>query len=117
VSHGQPASFPKHARLRRRGDYLRVQRDGRRHHTDQFVVLTAPGSAPNSRVGITVSSKVGNAVVRNRVKRVLREIVRQAWRDVAPAADIVIIAKPGAAQTTHAKAATQLRRVLGVRGA
>lgn len=117
VSPGRPASFPKHARLRKRGDYLRVQRDGRRHHTDQFVVLIAPSSGPNTRIGITVSTRVGNAVVRNRVKRVLREILRASWREISPAGDVVIIAKPAAAQTTHAKAGTQLKRALGLRGA
>jgi ribonuclease P protein component len=114
VTPSRPASFPKHARLRSRGEYLRVQRDGRRQHTEQFVVLTASAACLNSRIGITVSSRVGNAVVRNRVKRLVREIAREAWRAMDPPGDVVIIAKPSAAETTHAKAAIQLRRALGV---
>jgi ribonuclease P protein component len=115
VSCGALATFPKHARLRKRGDYLRVQQRGRRIHTDHFVVLTDTG-AGNSRIGITVSTRIGNAVVRNRVKRMIREIVRASWRRIQPPGDVVIIAKPGAAQTTHAKAATELKRALGVDG-
>jgi ribonuclease P protein component len=108
------ASFPKRARLRKRDDFLRVQRVGRRHHTEHFVVLRAPGSGSTCRIGITVSTRVGDAVVRNRVKRIVREIVRVAWRDLQPPDDLVVIAKPGAAQTTHANAAQQLRRALGL---
>jgi ribonuclease P protein component len=117
VNERTPASLPKHARLRKRGEYLRVQATGRRHHTEHFVVLSAPGEAAGSRVGITVSARVGNAVVRNRVKRMLREILRASWRRIEPSADIVVIAKPSAAQATHAKAATELRRALGITGA
>jgi ribonuclease P protein component len=112
-----PASLPKHARLRKRGEYLRVQGVGRRHHTEHFVVLTAPGAREgSSRVGITVSTRVGNAVVRNRVKRMLREILRISWRRIAPPADVVVIAKPNAAQASHDTAATELRRALGIVG-
>jgi ribonuclease P protein component len=112
VTSRRSLSFPKHARLRKRGDYLRVQQQGRRQHTDCFVVLRAP--AASSRIGITVSTRIGNAVARNRVKRMVREIVRASWRSIDPPGDVVIIAKPGAAQTTHAKAALQLKRALGI---
>ena len=108
------ASWPARARLRKRSEFLRVQRDGERRHTEQFVLLAASGREQESRIGITVSSKVGNAVVRNRLKRLVREVVRGLWRDIEPPRDIVVIAKPNAAETTHAKAATQLRRALGV---
>jgi ribonuclease P protein component len=67
-----------------------------------------------SRLGVTVSSRVGNAVVRNRIKRLVREIFRE-WRQYLGAAlDIVVIAKPDAAHITHAQAATELQRALGV---
>ena len=79
------------------------------------MVLTAASSWPNARLGITVSSKVGNAVVRNRVKRIVREVVRNLWRDIEAPGDVVIIAKLDAAKTTHVHAATQLRRALGIR--
>ncbi len=79
------------------------------------MVLTAWNLRPNSRLGITVSTRVGGAVVRNRVKRLVREVLRLAWRDLEPSGDIVVIAKPGAARATHAEAAIQLRRALGLR--
>jgi ribonuclease P protein component len=116
VSERSSASFPKRARLRKRDEFLRVQRVGRRNHTEHFVVLRAPGLGSTGRIGITVSTRVGNAVVRNRIKRLVREIVRGAWRGLQPPDDIVVIAKPGAAQTTHANAAQQLGRALGLDG-
>ena len=110
----RPGTFPKRARLRTRGDYLRVQREGERQHTEDFVVLRAAGRSADSRIGITVSARVGNAVMRNRVKRLLREVLRVWWRQIRPPADVVVIAKPCAARTSHEKAAAQLRRALGI---
>lgn len=113
MSEREPASFPKRARLRKRNEFLRVQHDGHRQHTDHFVVLRARGSGPVGRIGITVSTRVGNAVERNRVKRLVREVVRAVWRRLPPD-DVVVIAKPSAAQTTHANAERQLRQALGI---
>ena len=108
------STFPKLARIRKRHEFLRVQSDGNRQHTEQFVVLKTAARHGTSRIGITVSTRVGNAVVRNRVKRLVREILRTVWRDLDPPLDVVVIAKPGAAQTTHAKASIQLKRALGL---
>ncbi len=72
-----------------------MQQRGRRIHSGELVVLALASGTPRPRIGITVSSKVGNAVERNRVKRWIRE----AWRGVAgdlPAIDLVVIARPAA---------------------
>ena len=107
-------AYPKAARVRRRREFLALQRHGQRRHTPRFVVVQAPADGPISRLGVTVSSRVGNAVVRNRVKRLVREIFRERRRMLRQALDIVVIAKPDAAQITHAQAASELERVLGV---
>ena len=68
--------FPKSARLRKRREFLRLQRHGVRVYGPRFIFHFLPARSRCSRIGLTVSRKVGNSVVRNRVKRWMRE----AWR-------------------------------------
>jgi ribonuclease P protein component len=107
-------AYPKAVRLRRRREFLTLQGRGRRRHTPSFVVVHVPAEGSTSRLGVTVSSRVGNAVVRNRIKRLVREIFRGRRPDLPAALDIVVIAKPHAAHITHAQAASELERALGV---
>lgn len=74
---GRDESFPKHCRILRRGEFLRIQGQGHRVHGKRLVFQFLPASGRESRVGITVSKKVGNAVVRNRIKRWIREAFRR----------------------------------------
>ena len=105
-------SYPKAVRLRRRADFLAVQREGRRRHSEHLVIIRRAAPGPCSRLGVTVSKRVGNAVVRSRVKRLLREVFRARRGDIEPPADVVVIAKPGADTLTYAQAATEFVRAL-----
>jgi ribonuclease P protein component len=105
-------TYPKQARIRRRGEFLALQRQGRRRHTTHLVVIRRPGAGVVSRLGVTVSSRVGNAVVRNRVKRMLRELFRQCRAELVPAEDVLVIAKPGAGTLTHAQVATEFSQAV-----
>ncbi len=72
-----------------------MQQRGRRIYSGELLVLALASGTPRPRIGITVSSKVGNAVERNRVKRWIRE----GWRSISPelpAVDVVVIARPAA---------------------
>jgi len=62
-----------------------------------LLILFLPGRTATSRFGITVSRKVGNAVIRNRVKRWLREGIRRHRTQVSGCWDVVFIANPRAA--------------------
>lgn len=89
--------FPKSERLLKRGDFLRLSARGRKVHAAHFIVIREDRDGASVRVGITVSRKTGNAVVRNRIKRMVREFYRLN-KGLFAAADYNIIAKPGAAR-------------------
>ena len=108
--------YPREQRLRRRVDYRRVQDQGRRIHRGCLVALVLPGESSRTRVGITVSRKVGNAVIRNRVKRHLREAIRHQQDGVAGLWDVVFIARASAAQATGAELARQVDAVFAELG-
>ena len=96
-------SFGPERRIRRRADFLRVQAIGQRASTAHFVMLVASREAAAARtscarLGIVVTRKIGNAVQRNRIKRVCRECFR-AWPDLVPdGIDLVVIARSGASE-------------------
>jgi ribonuclease P protein component len=69
----------------------------------------ADGDEPPTRIGFSVSRRVGGAVVRNQVKRRLREIVRKRLSHVAPGWDIVITARASAAEAEYGALEEDLR--------
>jgi ribonuclease P protein component len=88
-------TYPRAARLRRRREFLQVQQRGRRLYAGEVLVLALKTGVARPRIGITVSSKIANAVGRNRVKRWVREAFRAVRRDLPPV-DLVVIARRGA---------------------
>ena len=73
------------------------------------MILRAPGRSPGAtRLGVTVSRRVGNAVVRNRVKRQIREWFRRVGREALTGSDVVVIARPGAGALDGAASAREL---------
>ncbi len=80
--------------LQNRADFLRLNR-GRKTVTPYFILRSAamPEAGEGARVGYTVTTKCGNAVVRNRIKRRLRALVREIFpANAAPGTDYVFIA-------------------------
>lgn len=87
--------FPKRLRLRKRREFLAVQRGGLRVTTPHFIVYGRQNRRGTPRVGVTVSKKVGKAVVRNRVKRWVREAFRLNRGQVHGSMDLVMVARQG----------------------
>jgi len=132
--------FGRSDRLRDSRDYRRVSRRGQRRSSDAFVVLRARrsdattdsrsgekpgrnprdrGSVPGStraRIGITASRKVGNAVVRNRIKRRVRAWYRRHRDGLRPDEDIVVIARKPASLLGGHEIDALLCRMLGLSG-
>lgn len=88
--------FPKSARLLDSADFRRVTASGRRRGGRFFLLFAMETSRLDSRIGLTVSRKVGKAVVRSRVKRQVREFFRLTRHTFLPALDCVVIARPQA---------------------
>jgi ribonuclease P protein component len=108
-------NFPKTARLRKRPEFLRLSRTGRKDHSGNFVVVTKVNDTGQTRLGVTVSSKVGNAVVRNRVKRLVREFFRRHRRELVRGLDVLVIAKENAKDITFSRVVDELTKGLADR--
>ena len=94
VAGGPKGRFPSSSRVRKRVEFLAIQDGGQRVSTARFVLILSVARGESSpRLGITASRRVGNAVVRNRAKRLVREAFR-ATRELWPeGVDLVVIVK------------------------
>ena len=108
-------------RIARRLDFLAAEKRGRKQAGPHFVFFLNPRTSPGaatapSRLGLTVSRRVGNAVVRNRVKRWIREAYRRQARTLPAGHDLVVIARPAAATVGYAATFQTLERLAEKRG-
>ena len=98
----QGEGFPKALRLLRRYEFLKVQEGGQKFSADCLLALVKRNGRGYTRLGLTVSSKVGNAVVRVRLRRLLRELFRKR-RDRWPGGmHLVVVARPSAREASFA---------------
>ena len=88
-------AFPHKVRIVKSSDYRVLYRDGRKIQSERFVLFGRENNIGHHRLGITVSKRVGGAVVRNRVKRLFREIFRRSSVEIPSQYDIVVNAKSG----------------------
>jgi len=99
-------------RLRGRSQFDQARRQGKCWTHRLVVLCVVPNALGSSRFGFSVSKRVGGAVVRNRVRRRLREIVRLRLPAIASGWDVVLIARPPIAQAQFGQIETAVERLL-----
>ena len=102
--------------VKQNGDFRRIYRRGRSAVTGGMVVYCLKNKKGMSRLGVTVSTKVGHAVVRNRVRRRFRELYRLHRGELLPGYDIIIVARVRAAAMPYQKLERQYLRCLAELG-
>lgn len=114
-SEGAPAAeqgFPREVRLVRRGSFDAVYRAGKRFSSSHFTVFVRSNELTFSRFGFSIKKALGGAVVRNRIRRRLREMVRCHRQEIPAGWDIVIHPKSKVATAEYAGLAEELVRLL-----
>ncbi|ANE46027.1 ribonuclease P [Paenibacillus swuensis] len=103
----------KEMRLTRKEDFNKVYRYGTSFANHQLVVYMLPQkSVETVRVGISVSKKIGNAVIRNRMRRLIKEITRHHEEALKPHYDLVFIVRKPAVDMEYAQLEKSLLHVL-----
>jgi ribonuclease P protein component len=107
-----PLEFPREARLVRRGEFDAVYRAGRRRSSSHFTVFFRANQLPRSRFGFSFKKTLGGAVVRNRIRRRVREIVRCHRQEIPAGWDIVIHPKNAVVRAPFGTLTADLLRLL-----
>lgn len=97
-------------RLRKSKDFATVRRDGRSWPSHYLVLVARPNNLETTRFGFSVGKRVGNAVVRNKVKRRLRESARLS--NVPGGWDLVFIARKDCSSANYQQLAESMSRLL-----
>ena len=107
----RPHAFPKQLRLLRRNEFRQVYEEGRRRSTPLCTVFFRSNGLAASRLGLTVPAAVGNAVLRNRMKRRVREVFRLNQTSIPAGWDIVVNPRKGVAQIPFVALQRELMRL------
>lgn len=100
-------------RLSRAAEFDRVYKHGRSQASRHLVVYVFPDEAVGApRIGLSVPRKVGTAVERNRVKRLLREAFEQARAELGEGYDVVVVARPAASELAQREGLAGVQRAL-----
>ena len=99
-------------RLTRSTDFKRVRRDGKSYARPLVVLIAIENQLPISRVGVAAGRSVGNAVKRNRAKRLIRAAARELHPQIVSGWDLVIIARAPIIQIKMPQVRTALQELL-----
>ncbi|PYU08207.1 MAG: ribonuclease P protein component [Acidobacteria bacterium] len=106
--------YPRGARLVRKADFDAVYRNGKRRSSSHFTVFLKANELPESRFGFSIKRALGGAVVRNRMRRRIREVIRLHREEISAGWDFVIHPKSNVENAPFAVLENDLVRLLGV---
>ena len=104
--------YPRDARLVQKAQFDAVYRSGKRRSSSHFTAFLKANSLPQSRFGFSIKKALGSAVVRNRIRRRVREIVRLHREELPAGWDIVIHPKSSVVKTPFAALEADFLRLL-----
>lgn len=102
--------------LKKNEDFRRIYRQKKSKADNRFVVYTARNDTNNLRLGISVSKKVGNSVVRHRIKRLVKECCRLNRDNFITGYDIVVVARQGAKESTYKETCDSILKLFKILG-
>lgn len=102
----------KALRLTKNLEFINIYKSGRRVSSLFFVMYIKKNDLGYSRLGVSVSKKVGKSVIRNKIKRQIKEIVRQNYDFINSGWDIVFSVKPAAVQLNYAQMEKEIINLL-----
>jgi len=105
-------TFGKEERIRRRVEFQRISQEGVKYQTKHFWVYVCPNRLPYRRLGITAGKRIGSAVERNHLKRLLREFFRRHKELLFKSSDFVVTAKAGATKLDFWQVTEELKGIL-----
>ena len=106
--------YPRGARIVRKADFDAVYRNGKRRSSSHFTVFLKANDLPESRFGFSIKRALGGAVVRNRIRRRVRELVRLHRKEISAGWDFVIHPKANVQGAEFAALKNDLVRLLRV---
>ena len=91
-------------------EYRTIVKGGKSTNTEHFKIFVWPNDVSKRRLGITTSRRVGSAVKRNRIKRLVREFFRLNKSCLPPSSDLLFIANPGADRLDYKQLRDELKK-------
>lgn len=101
----------KYGKIKRSWQFRKIYKEGVKYFDNLFVLYVLPNNTQETRIGLTVTKKVGISVQRNRIKRLIREVFR-SLSEIAPGNDLVIIARKAALNLKYSQVQASLNRLL-----
>ena len=101
----------KYGKLKKNWQFNKVYKEGDKYSGNLFILCVLPNNTQETRIGLTITKKVGISVQRNRIKRIIREVFR-SLKEIAPGNDLVVIAKKAAVNLKYSQAQDSLIHLL-----